>query len=114
MGEDTFFTLDTVIEYVKNLARFSIFYNANLSAQYFNELINDIQLEGVACLVEEQWKDIYSTEDGYKSFLDIFDDIFTKCINLYKDKFFHELTDSDVLCRVVNGWGIKKTLYSMA
>lgn len=108
VGEDTFFTLDTVIEYVKNLAKFSIFYNTSLDIRYFNELINDIQLEGAAYLVEQQWKDIYSSEDGYKSFLDIFDDIFTKCINLYKDKFFHELKDGDVLCRVVDGWGHNK------
>lgn len=39
-----------------------------------------------------------------KTFIEIFDDIFTKCINLYKDKFFHELKSTDVLCRAVRDW----------
>ena len=55
---------------------------------YFNELISDIQLESAAYLIEQQWEDVYKKEDGYKGFLEIFDDVFTKCIDLHKDKFF--------------------------
>jgi len=107
IGADTFFTLDTVLEYVNNFAKYSIFYNSNLDVQYFNELISDIQLESAAYLIEQQWEDVYKKEDGYKGFLEIFDYIFTKCIDLHKDKFFHELKDSDILCRVVDGIGYK-------
>lgn len=107
IGADTFFTLDTIIEYVKSLAKYSIFYNSNLNSHYFNELISDIQLESAAYLIEQQWEDVYKKEDEYKGFLEIFDDIFTKCIDLHKDKFFHKLMDSDILCRVVEGIGYK-------
>lgn len=107
IGLDAFFTLDTVVEYIKNFAKFSIFYNNKLDASYFNELINDVQLESAAYLIEQQWEDVYRKEDGYKGFLEVFDDIFTKCIDLHKDKFFHKLKDSDVLCRVVQGVGYK-------
>lgn len=107
IGADTFFTLDTVIEYIKNFERFSVFYNNKLDAQYFDELISDIQLESAAYLIEQQWEDVYKKEDGYKAFLEIFDDIFTKCIDLHKDKFFHKLKESDLLCRVVEGNGHK-------
>jgi len=107
IGDDEFFSLDTVMEYVKNFARFSVFYRPDLDTNYFNNLIDDIQLESAAHLIEQQWEDIYYSEDGYKSFLDIFDDIFTKSINLHKERFFHKLNSDDVLCRVVNGWGHK-------
>jgi len=107
IGTDAFFTLDTVIEYVKNLGKYSIFYNSALDVQYFQELISDIQLESAAYLIEQQWEDVYKKDDGYKGFLEIFDDIFTKCINLHRDKFFYKLKDSDVLCRVVEGVGHK-------
>lgn len=51
---------------------------------------------------QEQWKDITASEDGLKSFKEIFDDVFTKCLNGNRDKFFHKLKDTDVLCRVVD------------
>lgn len=53
IGADTFFTLDTGIEYIKNFERFCVFYNNKLDAQYFNELISDIQLESAAYLIEQ-------------------------------------------------------------
>ena len=66
--------------------------------------IDDIQMESARLIIEEQWKDIYASKDGMKTFIEIFDDIFTKCINLYKDKFFLELKSTDVLCRAVRDW----------
>lgn len=107
VGMDTFYSLDTVIEYVKIIAKYSIFYNPLLDADYFNQLICDIQLESAAALIEPQWKNVHESEDGYKCFLEIFDDIISKCIDFYKDKFFHELNDNDILCRVVEGAGHK-------
>jgi hypothetical protein len=59
-------------------------------------------MENARLIIEEQWKDINSSEDGLKSFKEIFDDVFMQCIDRNKDKFFHKLKDTDVLCRVVN------------
>ena len=108
IGHDTFYSLDTVIEYIRNLAKYSIFYKPSLDAEYFNTLISDIQLKSAASIIEQQWEDIYASDDGYKSFIDIFDDIFTHCINVHKQKFFHPLRESDILCRVVEGWNHNK------
>lgn len=98
------FNLDTIIDYVLCLAKYGVFINPQLHATYYQQLIDDIQLESARLIIEEQWKDIYASQDGMKTFIEIFDDVFTKCINLYKDRFFHELKDTDVLCRVVEEW----------
>ena len=97
-----FFDLSCIIEYVRLLAKYCIFICPNLDADYYNRLIDDIQMENARLIIEEQWKDINLSEDGLKSFKEIFDDIFTQCINGNREKFFHELKDTDVLCRVVN------------
>ena len=98
------FSLGTIIEYVLCLSKYGIFINSALNATYYQKLIDDIQMESARLIIEEQWKDIYASKDGMKTFIEIFDDIFTKCINLYKDKFFHELKSTDVLCRAVRDW----------
>lgn len=100
-----FFSLDTVIEYVRCLAKYQILYSKSLDTNYFNDLINDIQLKSAEKIIEKQWQDVNASDDGYKCFLSIFDDVFSHAINLHKDRFFHRLNDTDVLCRVVDGWG---------
>lgn len=92
----------TLAEYGKLLAKYCYIICPNLKADYYNQLIDDIQMESARIIIEEQWKDITASEDGLKSFKEIFDDIFTQCLNGNKDKFFHKLKDTDVLCRVVN------------
>jgi len=101
-GYIDYFDLSCIIEYVKLLAKYCYIICPNLNADYYNQLIDDIQMESARIIIEEQWKDITASEDGLKSFKEIFDDIFTQCLNGNKDKFFHKLKDTDVLCRVVN------------
>ena len=101
-GYIDYFDLSCIIEYVKLLAKYCYMICPNLNADYYNQLIDDIQMESARIIIEEQWKDITASEDGLKSFKEIFDDIFTQCLNGNKDKFFHKLKDTDVLCRVVN------------
>lgn len=97
-----YFDLSYIIEYVKLLAKYCCMICPALDADYYNQLIDDIQMENARIIIEEQWKDITASEDGLKSFKEIFDDVFTKCLNGNKDKFFHKLKDTDVLCRVVD------------
>ena len=52
-------------------------------------------MENARIIIEEQWKDITASEDGLKSFKEIFDDVFTKCLNGNRDKFFHKFLTSD-------------------
>lgn len=101
-GYIDYFDLSCIIEYVKLLAKYCYMICPNLNVDYYNQLIDDIQMESAKIIIEEQWKDITASEDGLKSFKEIFDDIFTQCLNGNKDRFFHKLKDTDVLCRVVN------------
>lgn len=64
-------------------------------------LIDDLQLIGAKKIISEQWGDVFSSTDGEKTFMDIFDDVFVNAIEKYPDKFIYELKDTDVLCRMV-------------
>lgn len=97
------FDLSFIIEYIKILEKYGVLVCPDLKPEYYNNLIDDIQLEHARVIIEQQWIDITASEDGLKSFEQIFDDLFTNCIKLHKDKFFHPLKDTDVLCRVVQG-----------
>lgn len=98
----SYFDLSCIMEYVKLLAKYCIVICPNLDADYYNQLIDDIQIENARVIIEKQWKNITESEDGLKSFREVFDDFFTECMEVHKDKFFHELSDTDILCRVVN------------
>lgn len=99
-----YFELSIIIQYVKYLSKYSVFVCPHLDEVYFNELINEIQMENARLIIEEQWKDVNASEDGLLSFIQIFDDIFTKCIDLHSNRFFYKLKETDILCRVVSGW----------
>lgn len=73
-----------------------------LKTEYYNELIDDIQIENARGIIEKQWENVLLAEDGLKSFKEIFDDIFQKCLRIHQDKFFCELEESDVICRLLN------------
>lgn len=96
------FDLEYIIQYIKLLAKYVVFIKPELKAEYYNELIDDIQIENARGIIEKQWENVLLAEDGLKSFKEIFDDIFQKCLQIHQDKFFCELEDSDVMCRVVN------------
>lgn len=87
IGEQ-FYSLNTVIEYIKCLSKYCVFYNHTLNADYFNELINDVQLKSSERLIKQQWEDVFLSDDGYKSFISIFDDVFSHAINIHKSRFF--------------------------
>lgn len=97
-----YFDISCIYEYVDLLAKYCIVICPHLDGEYYHKLREDIQLENARVIIEKQWNDITSSEDGLKSFIEIFDDVFTNSINLHKDKFFHKLNETDILCRVVN------------
>lgn len=103
-----FFSFSCIADYVRHLARYAPLYNKKLDADYFVALIDEMQLKGSEKIIEEQWKEIHTSEDGYKSFIDIFDDVFTNCIEKYSDRFFHALSEDDIICRSVQEDDIDK------
>lgn len=97
-----YFDINCIFEYIDLLAKYCIVICPHLNGEYYHKLREDIQLENARVIIEEQWNDITSSEDGLKSFIEIFDDVFTNSINSHKDRFFHKLSDTDILCRVVD------------
>ena len=92
-------------EYIDIMKRLGVVFVPKLSSEYYYRLADDIRLENARVIIEEKWEIINSSPDSRKSFLEIFDDVFSKTIDEHNDEFFYPLKKSDVLCRVVPDWG---------
>ena len=108
LGEDVFSKLNMPDVYIYLLDKYRALYGSSLPSEYYLQFRDDLQLYSASLIIEEQWKHITSTEDGLKTFIEIFDDVFSQCIDVHKDKFFHPLSETDVLCRAVKGTGYDK------
>lgn len=71
------------------------------NASIFEKMKDDIYLTNAKVIISRKWKNVLLSDDGGKSFIDLFDDIFINAVEKYKDLFFVELTENDVLCRMV-------------
>lgn len=105
LGEDIFSDLNMPGEYIRLLEQYKTFYGSPQSADFYLRFSDDLQLYSASLIIEDQWRHITSSDDGLKTFIEIFDDVFSKCIDVHKDKFFHPLSKTDVLCRAVEGTG---------
>lgn len=100
------YTEDMFIDYIMNFKPYSVFLGVNLQPYYFEKFVSDVRLENARNIIEKQWDNIIcAAENSDKAFIDIFDDVFSKCIEKYDDVFFYALSESDILCRVVTDWG---------
>ena len=100
------YTEDMFIDYIMNFKPYSVFLGVNLQPYYFEKFVSDVRLENARNIIEKQWDNIIcAAENSDKAFIDIFDDVFSKCIENYDDVFFYALSESDILCRVVTDWG---------
>ena len=108
LGDDVFSDLDMPGKYICLLAQYKTVYGSPQPSEYYLKFLDDLQLYSASLIIEEQWKNITSAEDGLKAFIEIFDDVFSNCIDIHKDKFFHSLAKTDVLCRAVEGTGYDK------
>lgn len=98
-------TYELLEDYIDTIKIFGAIYVPKLTVSYYEKLSDEIRLENARVIIEEKWDIINSSTDSEKSFLEIFDDVFTNCIDKHNDAFFYPLKKTDVLCRVVNGWG---------
>ena len=104
-GPDQYMEQDFT-DYILSLKPYSLFLGVHLQPYYFEKFVSDVRLENSRNIIEKQWDNIIcAAENSDKAFIDIFDDVFSKCIEQYDDVFFHTLSDSGVLCRVVPEWG---------
>ena len=98
-------TYELLDDYIDILSKFGAVYVPKLTADYYENLSDEIRLENARVIIEKKWDIINSSTDSEKSFLEIFDDVFANCIDKHNAAFFYPLKKTDVLCRVVNGWG---------
>ena len=98
-------TYEMIEEYIDIIKMLGAVLAPQIGVDYYNKLADEIQLENARVIIEERWDVINSSPDGGKTFMEIFDDIFTKCISQHTNEFFYPLKKSNILCRVVDGWG---------
>ena len=98
LGNNIFWTLNTVIEYAIHLTR----YQKNIVTESeISDLIDNIQLVSAKKIIPKQWEDILKSDDTSKAFLDVFDDIFTNAIEKYPERLLVKLDENNILCRMV-------------
>lgn len=98
-------TFELLEDYIEAIKMLGISLVPKLPLDYYERLADEIQLENARIIIEERWNVINSSPDGGKTFIEIFDDVFTKCINKHQSVFYYSLKKTDILCRVVGGWG---------
>lgn len=99
------YTEEMFLDYVWYLRPYTVFLNLKLQPLYFEKFISDIRLENAKVIIEKQWDDIIcASHNCSKAFIEIFDDIFTKCLEKYEDTFIYKMSKNDVLCRAVPDW----------
>ena len=98
-------TYELLDDYIGILSKFGAIYVPKLTADYYENLSDEIRLENARVIFEEKWDTINSSSDSEKSFIEIFDDVFSNTIDKHSEEFFYPLTKTDILCRVVDGWG---------
>ena len=103
--------LDVICEIICILAKYGLLTNPTLDTEYYHKLLCDIHMENARVIIGKKWDNILAAEEGSKSFIDTFGDVYDNCINQQKGNFFHELKNTDVLCRAVSGWGHDKARF---
>ena len=98
-------TYELLDDYIDILSKYGAIYVPKLTADYYENLSDEIRLENARVIIEKKWDIINSSTDSEKSFLEIFDDVFSNTIDKHSEEFFYPLTKTDILCRVVDDWG---------
>lgn len=98
---ESFWNLDTIVEYA--IILFRQFEKQGIDLPYYliQETIDNIQLIRSKESIEQGWKDILSSSDEKKAFIEIFDDTFKNGILKYENYFVKEMSENDYYCRMV-------------
>lgn len=91
-------SVNLIIDYINHLSNRIVIMN---DINIYEKMMDDIYLANAKVIIGKKWKDILSSDDGSKTFIELFDDIFTNAIEINESEFFVNLSDTDVLCRMV-------------
>ena len=97
---EVYWNQDTIIDYVKNLYSYRIIIGVT-DEEIYDKIIDSIQVAGAKSIIDEKWSEVLKSDDGSRTFIELFDDIFTNAIEKYEAEFIRSLADTDVLYRMV-------------
>ena len=78
-------------DYVDAIEMLGAIFVPKLTADYYEKLADKIQLENARVIIEKKWDIINSSSDSEKSFIEIFDDVFSNTIDKHNEEFFYPL-----------------------
>jgi len=58
------------------LDQYKTFYGGPHSSDFYFRFLDDFQIYSASLIIEDQWQHITSSDDGLKTFIEIFDDMF--------------------------------------
>lgn len=96
-----YWNLKCVMEYVYLLEKYRGMYAPEKNSMFFEKLADKLQQSSASRIISKQWEDIHASEDGIKSFIEIFDDVFENAITKYKEEFIKSVDDKNILTRLV-------------
>ena len=97
---EEYWNQDTIIDYVKYLYSKRLFIGVT-DEEIYGRIIDSVQIAGAKSIIDEKWSEVLKADDGSRTFIELFDDIFTNAIEKYEAEFIHSLVDIDVLYRMV-------------
>ena len=97
---EEYWNQDTIIDYVKHLYSKRSFIGVT-DEEIYGRIIDFVQIAGAKSIIDEKWSEVLKADDGSRTFIELFDDIFTNAIEKYEAEFIHSLVDTDVLYRMV-------------
>lgn len=100
MSPEIYWNQNTIIEYVEHLYRKRYFIGVTDDVVY-DRMIDAIQTAGAKSIIDEKWSSVLESDDGSRTFIELFDDIFTSVIERYDAEFIRSLNDTDVMYRMV-------------
>ncbi len=98
LGADIFWDCNTVIRYAALVYKYE---SRWINESSVNRLIDEIQTANARKIIDAQWRDVLASPDGMKTFMKVFDDVFTTAIEKDPEKYIYSLKKTDILCRMV-------------
>ena len=93
-------SVDLIIDYITHISNYIVLIYDN-DINIFEKMKDDVYLANAKVIIGKKWRDVLSSDDDSKTFIELFDDIFTNAIEKNENDFFVNLSSSDVLCRMV-------------
>ena len=76
---EEYWNQDTIIDYVKHLYSKRLFIGVT-DEEIYGRIIDFVQIAGAKSIIDEKWSEVLKADDGSRTFIELFDDIFNRKI----------------------------------